>query len=210
MASKSTMISDSGSKEKANCRKEGMRHEKSRQEKGQKNRSAERGRKRYLRVYRGGSWERYQVPQLRLEGKWLEDYGFLPGIPIEVTCTEGRLVICKATMVSVLVIGSRSISAFDISPYIPRNCGRVLCYQEKGIGSVAEQYAQSHGIPAEIVEPDREQSGQEDVSEQDVQMAAMADLVVAVWDGKSRGTKEIADYARKTGKPVKVITVTME
>ena len=41
-------------------------------------------------------------------------------------------------------------------------------------------------------------------------MIDMADMVVAVWDGKSRGTKEIADYARTIGKPVKVITVRME
>ncbi len=75
---------------------------------------------------------------------------------------------------------------------------------------MAEQYAQYHGIPVEIVELDREKSRQGELSEQDIQMAAMVDLVVTVWDGKSRGTKEIADYARKIGKPVKVITVTME
>lgn len=176
--------------------------------------TGQRSGKRRLHVYRGGSWERYPVPQLRLEGKWLEDYGFLPGTPIEVSCTKDQLIICKAPTVSVLVTGSRSISAFDLSPYIPRDCGRILCYQEKGIGSVAEQYARYHRIHLETAEPDGKQSGKQngqgEISEQDVQMVAMADLVVAVWDGKSRGTKEIADYARKTGKPVKVITMTME
>lgn len=196
--------------------KEEIEREKSRQDEegGQKHRSAERGGKRRLRVYRGGSWERYPVPQLRLEGKWLEDYGFLPGTPIEVSCAKGQLIICKAPTVSVLVTGSRSISSFDLSPYIPRDCGRILCYQEKGIGSVAEQYARYHRIHLETAEPDGklsgEQNAQGEISEQDIQMVAMADLVVAVWDGKSRSTKEIADYARKTGKPVKVITVTME
>ena len=61
MANRLTMISDSDPMEKE-----------------QKHRSAKRGGKRRLRVYRGGSWERYPVPQLRLEGKWLEDYGFVP------------------------------------------------------------------------------------------------------------------------------------
>lgn len=192
--------------------KEETEREKSRQdeEDGQKHRSAERGGKRRLHVYRGGSWERYPVPQLRLEGKWLEDYGFLPGTPIEVSCAKDQLIICKAPTVSVLVTGSRSISSFDLSPYIPRDCGRILCYQEKGIGSVAEQYARYHRIHVETAEPDGKQNGQGEISERDIQMVAMADLVVAVWDGKSRGTKEIADYARKIGKPVKVITVTME
>ncbi len=124
-----------------------------------------------------------------------------------MSCTEGQLVICKAPAVSVLVIGSRSISAFDLSSCIPGDCGRILCYKEKGIGSVAEQYARHHGICAETAEPDR---GQDEISEQDVLMVSMADLVVAVWDGKSRGIKEIADYARRIGKSVKVITVTVE
>lgn len=194
MANRSTMISDRNSMEKVQ--------------------SAKQGGKRRLRVYRGGNWKRYPVPQLRLEGKWLEDYGFLPGTPIEVSCTDGQLVICKASAASVLVIGSRSLPSFDLSLYIPRDCGRILCYQEKGIGSVAEQYARYHKIHVETAEPDGkqngEQNGQGEISEQDIQMVSMADLVVAVWDGKSRGTKEIADHARKTGKPVKVITVTME
>lgn len=218
MANRSTMISDSDPMEKDNSIKreysKEKEHEKSRQDGEQKHRSAQRGGKRRLRVYRGGSWERYPVSQLRLEGKWLEDYGFLPGTPIEVSCWDGQLVICKAPTISVLVIGSRSISAFDLSPYIPGDCGRILCYQEKGIGSVAEQYARYHGILVETTEPEGKQSGgqngQGEISEQDIQMVAIADLVVAVWDGKSRGTKETADYARKAGKPVKVITVTME
>lgn len=75
---------------------------------------------------------------------------------------------------------------------------------------MAEQYARYHGIQVETAEPDSEQKGQGKLSEQDIEMVAMADLVVAVWDGKGRGTKKTADYARKTGKPVKVITVTIE
>ena len=190
MANRSTMISDRNSMEKVQ--------------------SAKQGGKRRLRVYRGGNWKRYPVPQLRLEGKWLEDYGFLPGTPIEVSCTDGQLVICKAPTISVLVVGSSSLPSLDLSSCIPRDCGKILCYQEKGIGSVAEQYARYHGIDVETVEPDREQRRQGELSEQDTQMVAMADLVVALWDGKCRGTKAIADFARKAGKPVKVITVTME
>lgn len=190
MASRSTMISDSDSMEKAQ--------------------SAKQGGKRRLRVYRGGNWKRYPIPLLRLEGKWLEDYGFLPGTPIEVSCTDGQLVICKAPTISVLVVGSSSLPSLDLSSCIPRDCGKILCYQEKGIGSVAEQYARYHGIDVETVEPDREQHRQGELSEQDTQMVAMADLVVALWDGKCRGTKAIADFAGKAGKPVKVITMTME
>lgn len=37
------------------------------------------------------------------------------------------------------------------------------------------------------------------------QMLAQADLVVAFWDGKSRGTKSVIDKAEKLGIPVEVV-----
>ena len=35
----------------------------------------------------------------------------------------------------------------------------------------------------------------------------MADEVLVIWDGVSRGSKHTADYARKRGKPLTVVTV---
>ena len=49
---------------------------------------------RDLKVY-----EKYQerkvVPEIRLQGKWLQELEFAPGTPITVTCEGGRLVITK-------------------------------------------------------------------------------------------------------------------
>ena len=38
-----------------------------------------------------------------------------------------------------------------------------------------------------------------------VEMGNFADVLVAFWDGKSRGTKHMIDYMRKLNKPVYVI-----
>lgn len=38
-------------------------------------------------------------------------------------------------------------------------------------------------------------------------MVEEADLVVAIWDGISRGTQYTVDYAKKQGKPVKIYLV---
>lgn len=35
------------------------------------------------------------VPEIRLQGKWLQELEFTPGTPITVTCDGGRLVITK-------------------------------------------------------------------------------------------------------------------
>lgn len=51
-------------------------------------------------VSRGKWWtsSKYTtVPQIRLQGLWLEnDCGFEPGMSIRVECEEGRIIIVKA------------------------------------------------------------------------------------------------------------------
>lgn len=37
------------------------------------------------------------VPQIRLQGLWLEQLGFEPGAEVKVECEEGRLVISRKT-----------------------------------------------------------------------------------------------------------------
>lgn len=35
------------------------------------------------------------VPEIRLQGKWLRELDFVPGIPITVKCEGGRLIITR-------------------------------------------------------------------------------------------------------------------
>jgi len=35
------------------------------------------------------------VPEIRLQGKWLQELDFVPGTPITVKCDGGRLVITR-------------------------------------------------------------------------------------------------------------------
>ena len=49
--------------------------------------------KRKLRVYEGSGWNRKEVPEIRLQGKWLEALGFTIGSRIQVECSDSRLVI---------------------------------------------------------------------------------------------------------------------
>ena len=38
-------------------------------------------------------------------------------------------------------------------------------------------------------------------------MGDFADILLAIWDGKSRGTKQMIDYMKSLGKPVHVVIV---
>ena len=45
-----------------------------------------------------------------------------------------------------LIVGSRSITDFDLSPYISANVDTVISGGADGIDSLAEQYADSHRL----------------------------------------------------------------
>ena len=105
-----------------------------------------------------------------------------------------------------LVCGSRSIKDFDLSAYIPDECDMIITGGAKGIDTLAEKYADTHGIPKTVVLPDYEKYGKAAPILRNEQMVDMADRVLAVWDEVSSGTKYAVDYAAKQNVPVTLIT----
>lgn len=165
---------------------------------------------RLLKIYEVRDGQNAVIPQLRLQGKWLEDCGFSPGRRVSVTCQAERLMIEPIAVIKIAVIGSRNITAFDLSDYIPADCGLIISGGAKGVDTLAEQYALAHRIETMILKPDYERFGRGAPLKRNEIMVQQADSVLAVWDGKSRGTKYTIEYAKKQGKPVQVITLTDE
>ncbi len=48
---------------------------------------------RTMKVYEGSGKDYKPIPQIRLQGKWLQDLGFEMGTPINVECQGGKLII---------------------------------------------------------------------------------------------------------------------
>lgn len=51
-----------------------------------------------LKVYScttGGTYSYKEVPQIRIQGKWLSEAGFEPGTAMNVVCEAGKLIIEK-------------------------------------------------------------------------------------------------------------------
>ena len=163
---------------------------------------------RNLKVYGVLNDKGSMIPQLRLQGKWLEECGFPAGCHISVEWMDDQLTIRRLTGKRIAVVGSRSITAFDLSPYIPANCGLIISGGAKGVDTLAEKYALSHRIETLILKPDYKQFGRGAPLKRNESMIQQADMVLAVWDGKSRGTAYSIEYAKKQGKPVQVITIT--
>jgi hypothetical protein len=106
-----------------------------------------------------------------------------------------------------LIAGSRSITEFDLTPHIPADVDLIITGGAKGVDALGEQYAREYGIPTVTVKPIYEKYGRAAPIRRDEEMVDMADAVLVVWDGVSRGSRHTADYARMKGKQLILLTV---
>ena len=106
-----------------------------------------------------------------------------------------------------LIVGSRSITNFDLSPYVAPCVDTVITGGAKGIDSLAEQYADAHRLSKYIMRPMYKVYGRGAPIKRNEQMVDMADAVLVIWDGSSKGTRHTLNYAKKVGKPVALVVL---
>ena len=104
----------------------------------------------------------------------------------------------------VAVIGSRTIHNADIGAFLPRETTLIISGGAKGVDSLTESYAKLHGLPILIFRPDYEKYGREAPLIRNRQIVDSADLVIALWNGCSRGTMYTVRYAKEKGTPVRL------
>ena len=102
----------------------------------------------------------------------------------------------------VAVIGSRGLEFHDFGKYLPEDTTEIVSGGARGIDSCAAQYAREHGIPVKEFLPRYELFGRAAPLQLNIQIIEYADLVLAFWDGASRGTKFVIDKCREMGKHV--------
>ena len=74
----------------------------------------------------------------------------------------------------------------------------------QGVDASGEGIAELHGIPVKRFPADWKKHGKSAGPIRNREMAKYADRLIAVWDGKSRGTKNMIDEMQALGKPVYV------
>jgi len=78
----------------------------------------------------------------------------------------------------------------------------------KGADTLAERYARENGLPMETIRPEWGKHGRAAGVIRNREIVNAADIVVAFWDGTSRGTKSSIDFAKKKrGKRLKLYTI---
>ena len=107
----------------------------------------------------------------------------------------------------VAIIGSRSIDNADIGRHIPPDTTLIISGGAVGVDTLAEKYADAHGIKKMILLPNYELYGKSAPLIRDRLIVDNADVVIAFWDGESRGTAYTISYAKQRKVPCHVYIV---
>lgn len=116
----------------------------------------------------------------------------------------------------VIIAGTRTFNDYDL---LQASCDRLLAEKRRthaivilsgtarGADSLGERYAHEHGYAVEKYPADWQRDGKAAGPIRNAQMAKVADALIAFWDGKSRGTKNMIETGKRKGLAVRVINI---
>lgn len=104
-----------------------------------------------------------------------------------------------------LIAGSRSITDFDLTPYIPQDVELIISGGADGVDTLAENYADKHKISKLILRPNYSRYKRSAPLKRNEEMVDIADSVLVIWNGKSKGTSHTVRYAQKNEKDLRII-----
>lgn len=108
----------------------------------------------------------------------------------------------------VAIIGSRNLRITNLENYLPKDTNEIVSGGAKGIDTCAKVYALKNGIKLTEFLPEYNKYGRIAPIKRNDLIIDYADIVLAFWDGMSRGTKYVIDTCRKRGKEVRVYVPT--
>ena len=107
----------------------------------------------------------------------------------------------------VAVIGSRGLTIDDLGKYLSKDTTEIVSGGAKGVDADAREYAFAHNIRFTEFRPDYKRYGSGAAPlKRNIQIIEYSDIVLAFWDGTSKGTKYVIDNCRKMGVKVRVYT----
>jgi len=113
-----------------------------------------------------------------------------------------------------IVAGSRNFNNYEL---LKQKCDSLLSQKRlthsivivsgtaRGADTLGEQYAHERGYAVERYPADWEHDGKAAGPIRNSQMAAHADALMAFWDGKSRGTRDMIEKAKEHNLPVRIV-----
>lgn len=100
-----------------------------------------------------------------------------------------------------IIAGSRTINDLELLKTVINESNftitEVICGNAKGVDLLGKKWAGDHSIPVRLFPPKWDELGKKAGIIRNIDMAEHADALIAIWDGKSRGTKHMIDTAKK-------------
>ena len=104
-----------------------------------------------------------------------------------------------------------SVASIEIEKHIQTldvNCSVIIVSGcAEGADKLGERYASEHNLTVERFPAEWDKYGKYAGPRRNAQMAKVADGVLVFWDGKSRGTKNMIENAKKANKPCVIINI---
>ena len=108
----------------------------------------------------------------------------------------------------VAVIGSRGLYVEDLGSYLPEGTTEIVSGGARGVDASAREYAFRHGLKLTEFLPEYSRFGRGAPLRRNIAIIESADLVLAFWDGRSKGTKHVIDNCKKRNIPVQIYGMT--
>ena len=108
----------------------------------------------------------------------------------------------------VAVIGSRTFNNYELlkTTLEKYNISNVVSGGAKGADKLSEAYAKEFNIETTIFLPNWEKFGKSAGFKRNNDIVQNAELIIAFWDGISKGTKSSIDIAKKLNKEVVIVS----
>lgn len=110
-----------------------------------------------------------------------------------------------------IIAGSRNITnyelvalAVDMAPFV---IGEVMSGGARGVDALGEKFARVNNLPLKVFPANWKKYGRGAGHIRNAEMADYADVLIAVWDGKSKGTLSMIRLANKANLRVFVLDV---
>ena len=104
----------------------------------------------------------------------------------------------------IAIVGSRNITAIDIAPYVSE-ADEIVSGGAVGVDFCAAEYARTRGLKLTEFLPEYQRYGRAAPIIRNRQIVDYADKIVVFWNGSSKGSLSVIDYAQKRGKECCVI-----
>lgn len=112
----------------------------------------------------------------------------------------------------VIIAGSRGLTNRRLISHAIHASGfpisSVISGAARGVDQLGERWAKEHGIPVLRMPAEWKTYGRSAGYRRNEDMASLGDALIAIWDGKSHGTRHMIETARKRGLRVFVLQAT--